>query len=246
MKLVIADPPYLGRARRWYGEGRGHSGGRGRADLHDESTQWDTPEAHMSLIEQLEETADGWAVAMSPDSLPLYLAHVPTGTRVAVWARANGIPSGSRIRAVWEPVLVKTPKARIAHGTGASTDDLLTAGIPAGGFAGRKPEAWTHWVLDMLGYDPALDVVEDLFAGTGAVSDAIATYPHRPIARGRRRDAPPVQAQQVRRTARASRGKRAAVLAALRAGGSVRAVAADARISTNTVQRWKREAQGSG
>ncbi|WP_053353925.1 hypothetical protein [Leucobacter musarum] len=120
-------------------------------------------------------------------------------------------------------------------------DNVLTAGITPGGFSGRKPEAWTHWVLTMLGYDPAVDDLTDIFPGSGAVTAAAATYVV-PEGAGRRRIAPPMQAQQVRRTARASSARKSAVIAALRAGGSVRSVASDARLSTNTVQRWKREA----
>lgn len=241
MKLAIADPPYLGRARRWYGDGRGHAGGRGRADEHPDASTWDMPEAHERLVAELEAEYDGWAIAMSPDSLGTYLRVASSAARVASWTRGNAIPSGSRVRSLWEPVLVRVPDERRAHGTGASVDDVLTAGITPGGFPGRKPEAWTHWVLAMLGYDPDADELVDVFSGSGAVTDAASTYvPH--VNAGRRHAAPPLQAQQVRRTARASTGRKAAVLAALRAGGSVRAVATDARLSTNTVQRWKREA----
>lgn len=35
------------------------------------------------------------------------------------------------------------------------------------------PEAWTHWVLDALGFDPATDTVDDLFPGSGAIQRAI-------------------------------------------------------------------------
>jgi hypothetical protein len=42
------------------------------------------------------------------------------------------------------------------------------------GFAGAKPRAWTRWVLDMLGYDPDEDTVDDLFHGSGAVAAEIA------------------------------------------------------------------------
>lgn len=35
-----------------------------------------------------------------------------------------------------------------------------------------KPAAWTRWVLDALGYDPAVDEVHDLFPGSGAVTAA--------------------------------------------------------------------------
>lgn len=241
MKIAIADPPYLGRARRWYGDGRGHSGGRGRADEHPAAGIWDMPQAHQGLIESLEAEYDGWAVAANPDSLGTYLSVTPPNVRVASWTRGNAIPSGSRVRSVWEPVLVRVPDVRRGHGTGTSVDDVLTAGITPGGFAGRKPEAWTHWVLTMLGYQPGTDEIVDIFPGSGAVADAVSTYSP-PAATVRRRNAPPIQAQQVRRTARASSARKAAVLAALRAGGSVRAVASDAKLSTNTVQRWKREA----
>lgn len=241
MKIAIADPPYFGRAHRWYGAGRGHAGGHGRADIHLNASDWDLPETHQSLVAELERECDGWAIAMAPDSLPLYLAVAPPAARVAVWARGNAIPSGSRVRAVWEPVLIKIPPQRSPHGAGPAVDDVLTVGIDAGGFAGRKPAAWTHWVLGMLGYRPADDELVDLFPGSGAVTRAAETYAA-PSVGGRQRKAPPGPAQQVRRTARAASGRKAAVLAALRAGGSIRSVAAEARVSTSTVQRWKKEA----
>lgn len=99
-----------------------------------------------------------------------------------------------------------------------------------------------HWVLGMLGYDPDVDDVIDAFPGSGAITYAIETY--QPDLGLRRRYAPPIQSQQLRRAARAADGRKGAVLAALRAGGSVRAVASEARVSTSTVQRWKREASG--
>ncbi len=40
MRLAIADPPYLGRANRWYGSGRGHAGGIGRAAAHEAASDW--------------------------------------------------------------------------------------------------------------------------------------------------------------------------------------------------------------
>lgn len=48
--------------------------------------------------------------------------------------------------------------------------DVLTAAVPRVGFRGAKPEAWTFWVLDALGYDPFEDEVTDLFPGSGLVS----------------------------------------------------------------------------
>lgn len=52
--------------------------------------------------------------------------------------------------------------------------DVLRAAPPGAGFAGAKPERWTRWVLDALGYDPTTDELEDLFPGSGAVARAAA------------------------------------------------------------------------
>ena len=55
-------------------------------------------------------------------------------------------------------------------------DDVVTAPAPRTGFAGAKPEAWTHWILRAWSYDPAVDTITDLFPGSGAVTSAIQTY----------------------------------------------------------------------
>ncbi len=114
---------------------------------------------------------------------------------------------------------MRPPKERSGHGAGPAVDDHLAVGIGGGGFAGRKPEAWTHWVLDMLGYDPSIDELYDLFPGSGSVTAAVNSYRTRPSkTESRQKSAPAIQAQQVRRTVRAVDGRRAAVLSALRAG----------------------------
>jgi hypothetical protein len=43
---------------------------------------------------------------------------------------------------------------------------------------GAKPEGWTEWVLDAMGYQ-AGDIVTDLFNGSGAVAAAIADMPYK-------------------------------------------------------------------
>lgn len=174
LRMAIADPPYLGRARRWYGEnGRGSGGGLHRADEHPEASNWDDPDSHRALIGWLLGNYDAWAVALHPDSLPLYLAAAPVGVQVMVWHKRNAVPSGARVRNCWEPVLVWTP--RRARGTGLAVNDVLEAPAPGGGFAGAKPAAWTRWVLDALGYDVERgDTVADLFGGSGAVAGEVA------------------------------------------------------------------------
>ena len=176
-KLAIADPPYLGRAVRWYGpNGRAKGQGKGRADEHPEAYIWDDPKSHIELVTKLNDNYDGWAIAMSAHSLSTYLQVIDTesenGIRVCVWHKPNPLPSGSRIFNVWEPVLVKVPHNRKGRGTGLSMKDLLVAPHKASGFAGAKPMVWTRWVLDLMGYQDG-DIVEDLFAGSGSVQNAI-------------------------------------------------------------------------
>lgn len=175
MRLAIADPPYLGRSARWYGDGRGHAGGRGRADHHEHAATWDDPAEHAALVERLEREFDGWAIAgaASVESLRTYLDACPSAARIAVWHRGNAVPSGSRIASSWEPVIVRVPDGRSAHHTGYATRDVLSSGVRnRAGFVGSKPADWTLWVLAMLGYQPTGDELVDVFPGSGAVAAA--------------------------------------------------------------------------
>lgn len=173
MRLAIADPPYLGRGDRWYGDGRGHFTRQRNSDHHEEAAKWDSPAAHVELMASLVREFDGWAVAGAPDSLGLYLSVAPADTRVLVWHRGNAIPSGSRVSEQWEFVLAFIPPSRRGRGEHLPTSDVLSAGVQnRSGFTGSKPSRWTRWVLDVLGYDPAADELVDLFPGSGAVSAA--------------------------------------------------------------------------
>lgn len=177
MKIAIADPPYLGRAVRWYGEGGcGDGYGKNQADNHPEAHIWDNPETHKQLVRDLQANYDAWAIAMSVHSLSTYLDVVDTdsrnGIRVGVWQKTNPPPSGSRILNAWEPVLFYIPAERRGYGTGVTLNDVLTAPRPSRNFVGSKPAAWTEWVLDILGWQIE-DEVTDIFTGSGAVSEAV-------------------------------------------------------------------------
>lgn len=43
------------------------------------------------------------------------------------------------------------------------------------GVVGAKPEAWTRWVLDLLGAERS-DTIDDLFPGSGAVAAAVGVW----------------------------------------------------------------------
>jgi hypothetical protein len=167
----------LGRAVRHYGiGGRAYGKGKGKSDTHPEAHIWDDPETHKQMVKDLNANYDGWAIAMSVHSLSTYLEIVETesenGIQVCVWHKPNAIPSGSRILNYWEPVLIKVPASRKGRNKGPMTKDILTANAPRVGFSGSKPKEWTHWVLDILGYQEG-DEVTDLFHGSGAVAQAM-------------------------------------------------------------------------
>lgn len=174
MKMAIADPPYLGRGVRWYGGGRGHyKGDAVAADVHPEASEWDDPARHQQLVADLMDCYDGWAIAASADSLPVYLEVTSPDTRVAVWYRTNAMPSGSRITNAWEPVIYRVPASLRGRDTAPGIQDVLVEGVNVkAGFLGAKPAKWTRWVLGLLGYDSGRDELTDLFPGSGAVSAA--------------------------------------------------------------------------
>lgn len=75
----------------------------------------------------------------------------------------------------YEPVIVRIPEGRrAAKGCTVFPRDSVTISRLNNGFPGAKPPAWTRWVLDMLGYDPETDTVDDLFKGSGSVAAEIA------------------------------------------------------------------------
>lgn len=181
MKLAIADPPYppfvgsggrKNRASRWYGDGQRSRTDR-PADNHPEAATWDDPAAHRALLELLLERFDGWAIATSPDGIAAYGA-LPPEVRIMAWIKPNAQPGAHRLRSMWEPVLLFPPKGRRSNRGGVGMmPDVLTAPAPRG-FIGAKPPEWTRWVLSALSYDPAIDVLVDLFPGSGAVTEAAA------------------------------------------------------------------------
>lgn len=188
MKLCIADPPYLGRAADWYGDGMHptrlgkNAGGTGiggprPADHHPDAARWDDLETHRALLTKLMKDYDGWVVAMAHDNLRDYLPMIPRTypIRICIWNKTQQMPSGARILNSYEPVLVHIPEGRRAsNGQTIFLKDCVTIPRPNIGFAGAKPGAWTRWVLDLMGYDPELDTVDDLFEGSGSVQKELA------------------------------------------------------------------------
>jgi hypothetical protein len=175
-RLAIADPPYpprtcadgsrIARASRWYGDGQ-RSRKDSPADFHPDAARWDDPAEHRLLLERLDATYDGWAIATTPDGLSAY-GELPPAARIMAWVKRNGAAWSHRIRGCWEAVIVSPPPDR--RGGNGLVEDVLIAGRPNAGFVGAKPALWVTWVLAALGHDPDIDTVDDLFPGTGIVS----------------------------------------------------------------------------
>lgn len=194
MRLAIADPPYpphiserhdtasgvprltvRSRARRYYGDGSDDQR-RFKADHHDAAGDWDNPDRHRTLLEQLVEHYDGWAIATSLDGLDAYRP-LPPGARIMIWRKLTSTRGGGRIANTMEAVIVCPHHTRRGRGEGvtAQVPDFLQCEPPAKAqFAGAKPPRWTRWVLDALGYDQDVDTVDDLFPGSGYVSTEIS------------------------------------------------------------------------
>ena len=187
MRLCIADPPYFGRAAVWYGDGMRISqlgkahGGTAKiasrpADNHPDAHLWDNIEKHAEMVQMLIDTYDGWAIAMAHDNLREYLPLIPKSVpiRIGIWTKPQTMPGGARVLNVYEPVIIRIPEGRRAsNGQVIFPRDSVTIKRLNNGFPGAKPPAWTRWVLDMLGYDSELDVVDDLFQGSGSVTNEI-------------------------------------------------------------------------
>ena len=85
-------------------------------------------------------------------------------------------PSRSAVPISGARVLPEQAMAQPSNSTSSTTiSSMCLAGLsaahPVSGFVGSKPSAWTHWVLDLLGFQPG-DEVTDVFPGSGAVERA--------------------------------------------------------------------------
>ena len=178
LRMAIADPPYLGTAKRFYAkEGEAYEKGlEYKSNGNDDAHLWDDVEAHKELLESLQDNFDSFAIAMNVHSLPIYLKKVKpssdSGFRVCSWIKTNSAPSGSRIRNGWEAVLIYNHPTRRSQQSGTRTRDYLIANAPREGFIGQKPYEWTEWVLELLGYKEG-DGIADLFIGSGSVTSAL-------------------------------------------------------------------------
>jgi hypothetical protein len=172
VRFAYADPPYLGQGASRYGH------------LHPDAAVWDDPATHTALVERLEvEYPDGWAISLTPQPEAV-MAYVGPGRELAVWHRRGWMTSRPQMRIsfCFELVLYRTAVPNMKK-NGPMVANVFTLGgqnwqlgKQAGTHTGTKPEEFCHWVLDLLGYNPETDQIDDLFPGEGSMTRAAAQH----------------------------------------------------------------------
>lgn len=162
MKFAYADPPYIGCGSRY----REH---------HVNADDWDFIESHAELVGRLrQEYSEGWALSLSSPSLHKILPMCPLDARIAAWVKPFAVfkPNVNPAYA-WEPVIFCG--GRRGDRTRPTVRDWLSKEITLQrGLCGAKPAAFCEWILQLLGFDPEQDTLDDLFPGTGIMEQVIA------------------------------------------------------------------------
>lgn len=170
IRVAYADPPYLGKAAKFY---RDHPDYAGEVD-------------HAELIARLTTNyPDGWVLHCSSPTLRILLPMCPPDVRIGAWVKPfHALKKGVRPSYGWEPVIYRggrnPPEYKHAPpekgGKATTPRDFVSANITLRkGLVGVKPEAVCHWVFSLLGLLPG-DTLNDLYPGTGAVTEAWRTY----------------------------------------------------------------------
>lgn len=160
-RFAYADPPYVGQAKKHYGD---HPDFGGEVD-------------HKALLADLE-SFDGWALSLSMKSLPAIAKLVPDDVLILSWVKPISPPMGDKRIYSWEPVILK-PLRRPAVPTRThlvlSPPQFTFRARPVEHVIGEKPEGFCHWLFACAGLTPE-DDFEDFFPGSGAVGRAWAQF----------------------------------------------------------------------
>jgi hypothetical protein len=163
VKFAFADPPYPGQSAKHYTDHPDYAG-----EVN-----------HRELIERMERDYDGWLLHTSSSTLQEVLALCPAGLRIFAWVK----PFAAFKRNVspayaWEPVIVKPlgkgePNQR--PDSPVMRDWFSESITLKRGLTGVKPERVCHWLFEAAGLQ-ADDELHDLYPGSGAVTDAWASW----------------------------------------------------------------------
>jgi hypothetical protein len=166
VKAAYADPPYLGVAAKHYGA------------RHPNAADYDDPMTHKRLIERLADEYESWALSMNEPSLRVLLPWCPSDCRTGAWVKSFASFKANVTRAwAWEPVVFRFSRPRTRQQP-TWRDFIVTPITLKKGFTGAKPDLFSFWVFDGLNLVDD-DVFDDIFPGSGAVTDAYAKWRQR-------------------------------------------------------------------
>jgi hypothetical protein len=155
MRIGYADPPYPGCAAMY----RDHPDYAGEVD-------------HAELIARLETEFDGWVLHTSVPALGQILPLCPADARTMAWVKPfAAFKRNVPVAYAWEPVIVKAARKPVVSGRIVMRDWVSEKITLQRGLAGAKPDAVCWWAFEVVGAEPADEMV-DLFPGTGAVGRA--------------------------------------------------------------------------
>lgn len=163
MRIAYADPPYPGQARRHY--------------LHDPSGIVAAEVDHAALIRRLSaEYPDGWALSTSSAALREVLALCPPDVRIGAWVKPFAVfkPHVNPAYA-WEPVVWRGGRVKRSRAELTVRDWIAASITLRRGTHGAKPATFCYWLFDLLGLQPD-DTLDDLYPGSGVVSDTWSRY----------------------------------------------------------------------
>jgi hypothetical protein len=155
MKFAYADPPYIGQAHRY-----------------PEKSEVD----HRELVGRLlHEYPDGWALSCSSVSLKQVLDLCPSDVRIAAWVKPFAVYKVNVNPAfAWEPVVFYGGRPR-GRDKPTIPDWVSTPIALRQGLVGAKPPAFVWWLFELLGMESD-DELDDLFPGTGIVTDTLREW----------------------------------------------------------------------
>jgi hypothetical protein len=154
VRIAYADPPYPGCAHLY----REHPDYAGEVD-------------HAALIASLGEY-DGWILHTSSVAIPLLAPLVPPKARWMAWVKPfAAFKANVPVAYAWEPVIVKAARKPVVSGRCVMRDWVRERITLQRGLTGVKPEAVCRWAFEVVGAEPADELV-DIFPGTGAVTRA--------------------------------------------------------------------------